>query len=166
MADALIPYVSADELDIEDICNSVSNGETLLQYCKVRNLAYGDVHQWITKHAVRNRQYSEALATRKDLQAENLGSLIYKIVSFDPKDIHHIDGTYKNIHEWPAEARAALESLKVDPMTGAILEAKFASRIKAVESVGKMLGLYREKKEKVSDETFAEIVIRSMKNDR
>jgi hypothetical protein len=148
--------------DIGDICAAVSNGNTLYAYCKERMFDFGEVHTWVTAHPARKRQYETAVAARKDLVAQTLSHIVVSMIRFDPATVHHRDGSYKNIHDWPPEARAALEQLDVDPVSGVITKAKFTPRVKSLEIAGKMVGAFKIEKEQKEQVTLIEILQKSL----
>ncbi len=153
----------SDVLSIDDICDNVSNGSTLAQYCRDRGLNFGDVRHWIEASNLRKRQYNDSLAARRDWAAQTLCHMVLEMVKFDPKSVFFPDGTIKPLAEWPAEARAALDSFESDKTTGQLTKVRFNSRLKAIELMGKTVGMFADKLEVEGKGTFMDVVLGSMR---
>jgi len=68
------------------------------------------------------------------------------IASHDPASVYEADGaTLKNIHEWDVRSRLAAETIEsVVTMNGTVQKVKWFSRLKALESLAKMGGMFEQ----------------------
>ena len=154
-----------DDLDMDDILDHVSNGGTLTTYCKDRCLPFGDTRAWVTRHPLRNKLYKEALMSREDYLAQSLINMIIELVRHDPGKVITDTGAIKPLSQWPPEARAAIKSFKVDPLTNQITDVQFTDRLKAIEMAGRTIGVFAKKVQVEGQESLADLVMRSLRSD-
>jgi hypothetical protein len=166
--ESLIPYQASvfdEKIQIDDLCEAVSNGQSLVKFCNERRLSFGDVKKWIRANEDRLRKYEEAVEIRDDWVSQNLCEAVINIASFDPGQILGPDGQALPLHEWPASARAALTAVEWDPRTG-LPKVKFESRLRAAELLGRSRGTFAEKTAKSTSKTLAELIMEAAKNER
>lgn len=149
-------------LSMAEICDAIASGSSLNQLCNQRKLHFGEVRRWIRLDVDRERKYEEALELRREWVAQNISDVVMNIAGFDPQDIIGPDGGYRPISEWPVAARAALVSMDCVPDAGCV-KAKFADRLRAIELIGRMTGVFAEKTKVAGEKTLAELVLSAVK---
>ena len=151
------------EPDIDKICDHVSNGGTLANFCNETGMSFGAVNTWIKENNYRNGKYKDAVACRQDWATQHLCSMVMEIARFDHKSVLAKDGvTFLPMSEWPPEARFAISELEVVPGTN-VVKVKFTPRLKAIEMIGKTMGMFSVPVNIKADQTLADLVLGSMK---
>ena len=157
-----------EDPDIDDICDFVSNGGSLVRYCNQRSMPFGEIRSWINKSDIRKQRYNESLAAREDFLAQNLCNMIYEIVRFDPRKIRDPDtGHILPMDQWPAEAAAAMKSIKVDPKTGNIVNVEWYDRPNAAKLLGSTIGMFAERIKVEGTKSLSDMILEAggVKND-
>ena len=152
-------------VSIEDLCDSIAHGESLAQYCKRNNLHFGEIRRWIKNNTELSRMYEDAIEIRKEWINQSLSDIVMGLAGFDPKDILLPSGAFKQIHDWPPEARAALTSYEIDSRTG-LPKVRFTDRLRAAELIGKFTGVFAENasiKDGKDKKTLADLILEAAK---
>lgn len=158
---AIQPYqltALSEHVHIDDVCDAIANGLTLSKYCNQHHLEFGSIRRWINSNEEYRKKYQDALVCRDDWAVGTTLSMITDIAGFDPKSVHYESGGIKPIHDWPEEARAALEGLDYGK-EGEVSKVKFQSRLKALELLGRTLGIFAEKVKTDNRETLSDLVL-------
>jgi hypothetical protein len=129
-------------LDLQDITDEIVSGKTLARYCAERAIRFGEVRKWIRADALREKRYQDALELRKEWIVQTLINAVMEMASYDPKDIFLADGKIKPVADWPTQCRMAMTALDIDAMGG--VKARFESRLKAIELMGKTVAAFAE----------------------
>ena len=115
-----------------------------------------------------NADVQNALATRRKERAERIKidaddviGLLAGMAAYDPNDMFEADGTIKNISAMPPEARAAIAGISLDDQ-GRIRNLKLADRGKAIDMLGRHLGIFKSEAEEAGSD-FIEVLTKAQK---
>lgn len=150
-------------VEVDDVCHALACGDSLAKYCKDRSLSFGEVLTWIKGDADRHAKYRMAQELRREWMAQTLCDTILAIARFDPGQVYDSMGQVKPIYDWPPECRAALQSFDFD-MRDQTLKVKLIDRLRAMELVGKTLGIFAEKVKVEGEVTLADLVTQAAKD--
>lgn len=154
-----------EEPDIDEICDFISNGSTLAKYCAINSLHYGRTRHWIKANDYRKTKLDDSVALRDEWATEHMCSMVLDIARFDHSRIVDQEGQILPIDQWPPEARAAVANLEVVPGTN-MIKVKFIDRLKAVELVAKLRGMFVTNVNVTTEKSLAELVTASMKEEK
>ncbi len=142
-----------DTLDV--ICSFVSNGGTVVELCEMRNFRMGDVMNWIHKDAVRDDRHRLALNDRDEWTRDALMTELKRIAFTDIRDAYDDNGSLKPIKELPTSIAKCISSIEVDELwegrgrdakqTGFTKKVRMYDKLKAIEMVGKQIGMFNDK---------------------
>jgi phage terminase small subunit len=113
-------------------------------------LRKSDVHECISR-------LTQKMLMKHGFDGSEVIERVKEVADINMADIFNSDGTFKKIHEIPAEVQRAFKKFKVknswstDPngqkfIDGEILEVEFWDKMKAVELLGREKDLFKEKK--------------------
>lgn len=92
------------------------------------------------------RKYSD----RFDITTENIVAEYAKCAFFNPQDLFSTDGKLKGFHELDSQTSAAIAGMKITQVGGSQdgwieqIHYKFADKLKALDALGKVLGLFKD----------------------
>jgi hypothetical protein len=143
---------------LEDICESMSEGMTLYDFAKKRDLPYGKLHDWIHKDHVRLAQYAVAIEKRNAAIQDRVTSGLLAIAEADMAQMFNADGSVKELSNMPEEARKALAGFErsVDPEGRVTTKVRLNPRDRGLELAGKAVGMFRDRLEVTMNVGFAD----------
>lgn len=137
---------------LDEICSFVANGGTLTTMAELRDIRYGDIMNWIHADDDRDKRHRQATMDREEWYRDALMTELRKIAFTDirktaNKDLDQIDeNTSKSI---------AGVTYADDGTT--IKAVKFYDKLKAIEMIGKQVGMFTEKHHHVV-ETYEDLI--------
>lgn len=138
--------------EIEDMCKSVSNGGSVIQYCEQKGINYGDFMFKLRRDPVWHRIYLQAQSDRDEWIKEQLIVLLQKINSADIKHLFNENGNYVGVQDLPSNVTQVIKKLKVklqsngpDEAPDEILEVEFYDKQKSIDLLGKYVQMFIER---------------------
>lgn len=143
-----------DDQKIFDVMlNHVANGGTLINLCQMWGTRYSDVIRAIRSNPDLKARYDQALEDRKEWAKERVLNEIKALSTFSVKDLFDPDtGQPIPIYKLPDEIATAIKEVDAD---GAV---KMVDKLKALDLLGKQLGLFVDKKEITGKLTLEQIL--------
>ena len=141
-------------LDI--VCSYVAAGGTAVSLANCWEIRYGDLMNWIRSNPERDKRYETAMLDRTEWIYERVLRELRSIASSDIKALFDDEGAIKPISEWPDSISRAVSSIEVNELwgtnedgkkeqIGVTKKVKFWDKLKAVELIGKNMGMFVEK---------------------
>lgn len=137
-----------------DLLEFISEGGTLIEWCKKWDINYSMVAAWLYEDKSRGGAYREALQRRKHYWEENIVLELGRLMNADLRSAFNNDGTMKPVSEWDDGLAGAVQSVTTRELTdadgevvGHTRDLKLRSKEKGIELLGKKLGLFKEKVE-------------------
>jgi len=142
------------------VVDHISNGGSLLDFCRMLGFKYSDVMRFIRSNPARRATYEQALVDRKEWAQERVISEIRALATYSIKDAMNQDGTFKRLAEMPDELASAIKEIDAD---GAV---KFSDKLKALEMLGRQIGMFVEKKEVSGKVTLEQLILAASSSDK
>ena len=140
---------------LDRICEYVSDGETLVTFAKEHGVPFGYLVNWIRADASRSSRYQTALADRDEHTKERYLSELRRLGISDVRRLYSETGELLPPDQWPDDVAAAVQSVesvelfegvgKNRTQIGYTKRVKFWDKTKAIELLGKNLGLFAER---------------------
>lgn len=144
---------------IVDICRSVAAGESLTEYCRKQNLPYHDVVLWLQQDPIRYDKYRKALSARAEWFIERVIGSLVDLTDMPITEITDADGSIKPPSQWTERATRLVNGYSAKPGRGGTeISVKFADKLKAIELLGKQLGMFKEQIEHSGTVSLADMV--------
>lgn len=145
---------------INQICDNIANGGSLIDQCKVWEVRYCDVMRWVNDDRERKSMYAQAILDRGEWFIQRVLKELSDLAFRNIKDIYNDDHTLKPVKDWPADVVAALDEIEVVELfnefgkpIGKSKKAKFAQKLKALEMIGKNNYMFVERKQVMHGDT-------------
>lgn len=165
---ALVDYDKVDELmkrpgSMDLICSHVSNGGAITELCPVLNVDYGALMNYINARQDLYMRLNTAHNDRTEWTIEQILNELRKIATCDIRKVFTSTGELLPPNEWPddvAKAVASVETFEVEKNNmklGDTKKIKFWDKTKAIEILGKNLGLFVDRyqvEQKITLETL------------
>lgn len=147
---------------IGNICDSVSICGTVSQFCKVHDVRFNAVMEWLQADETRAERYQQALESRKAAIQDKVLEGAMSIVDQDPRLLFDKTGRPVQVQDIPESLARNLTSLKTTPVVivgkdGAadriehfVDETKLISRQTGLEMLGKLAGVFAPDKLEMS----------------
>lgn len=134
--------ITADPEQIKYLCDHVANGGSAIEFCKAKQVRYSEVMRGLRANPEYKAMYDQALADRSEWTVERWLQELNALSGYSIKDALNPDGSLKPAHEMPDELLAAIKEIDAENKS-----IKFTDKLKALELLGRKLGLFTEKRE-------------------
>ena len=144
--------VLADPSTIDHLFAHIANGGDLITFCSVLQIRYSDVAAWITRDQARHKRYSEAAQMGMEWIKQRILNELRCSGMVDIRSILNKDGTVMDPSEWPEETARAIAGIEVEDnytgkgdqreKVGTTTKVKLIDKTKALEMMGKELGMF------------------------
>lgn len=162
----------AREDALDQLCETVSQGESLSELCTRRGLWWGMVWDWLQDDE-RWKRFARAETQRDALMLRQVLAEIHRLAMIDPGDLYDDDGKLRPIKDIPAPVRACIVSLesveyfeghgRAREHAGTIRKVKLTDKLRALELLGKQLDMFADKLNVGATESFEKLVRDSLK---
>lgn len=150
--------VLADDNSLQVIFDHISNGGTLKEICDMWGIQYVTILNRLRNNPDLSKRLAQAEADR-DLYFKDVIINEYKnIATVNIKDALNEDGLLKSAVNMPSSLTAAIKEIDSD---GGI---KFHDKVKSLETLGKQVGMFVEKKEIKATFTLEQAATRAVEN--
>ena len=143
----------SDQVNIDLIIDHVSNGGTIIDLCKMWAIKYSDVMRTIRANESHKKSYDQALLDRDEWAKERILSEVKALSTYSIKDALNADGTFKALKDMPDHLAAAIKEVDLDG------NLKFSDKLKALDLMGKQLGIFIEKREISGRVTLEQLIM-------
>ena len=153
------------------IFNHVSNGGSLTGLCQDWEIPYYKMAAWIKDDDKRKRDYEFAVELRGEWYRETVFAQLRDLSTYNIIDAYDDEGETKNLTEVPKDLQRAIASIKktsrVEKDGSEILttELKFFDKIKAINLLGKEVGMFHNKIDINVTKTLEDIVSESFQDE-
>lgn len=160
---------------LDVICSYVSSGGSLTHLCETWSVRYGDVCNWIHQDAERDRRYCAALNDRSEWGTDKILSELRCVGLTDIREIFDEAGNVKPPGEWPIHLARAVASIEVfeefqgsgknREYLGQTKKLKFWDKNKALELLGKNMGLFTDRIKHEGTVKLEDLILGSFKEE-
>lgn len=160
-----------DTMDI--ICEHVGSGRSIIELCEYWEVDFGQLSNWILSDTARNARYNSSIAHRKEYQVEKYLDELRSLGLSDIRQLYNEDNSLKDVSEWPDEVARAIKSVETDELyegtgrdriqVGYTKKVTFWDKTRAIELLGKNLGLFTDKSELTVKASLSDLVRESMR---
>lgn len=138
----------------DDICEHVANGGSLLDLSRQYELRYSSIMQWIRADKARSARYDQAYSDRSEWMRQRVLQEVSRLGLSDIRGLFNPDGSLKKMTEMTADQAAAIQAVEVDEIyefdaearrkveVGVTRKVKLWDKIKALEALGREVGLF------------------------
>lgn len=141
----------ADPSTINQICDNVASGGSLIDLCNTWQVRYCDVMRWINDNNERKAAYAQAINDRGEWFIQRVLKEIQLMGTVDFAEAFDKNGKLKSPADMPEAITRSINSIDVHEMPeeiggGVVKKLKFESKLKALEMLGKNMFMFVEKK--------------------
>lgn len=127
---------------IEDICDNVASGGSLIDLCQLWQVRYCDLMRWVCRDIERKKSYDQAVLDRGEWFIQRVLKEIHLIGTVDFGDAFDATGKLKSPEDMPESITRCINSIDIHEMPkefggGFTKKLKFESKLKALEMLGK-----------------------------
>lgn len=149
--------VAFDPNMMNTILDHVSCGGSVIDLCKTWRINYAQIMRKIKENPDYKKRYEEALVEREEWAKERLLKELHDLTSFSIKDAINEDGTFKRLGEMPDSIASSIKKLTKDG------QIEFVDKLKALDLLGKRLGIFVEKREVTGTLTLEQLILNAQK---
>ena len=133
---------------VKFLCEYISNGGTLVDWCKEKNYLYSSVMELLRMRPEYMKHYSRALLDRDEYLKESMLNTLKDMMNFDPSQLYNSDGTFKPMGEMSDVARRMIKRMQsmYNKDGELITSVEFLDKQKALDHLGKYLGFFEGSK--------------------
>lgn len=147
---------------LSNICDSVSAAGTISQFCKLHDVRFNAVLEWLQSDETRATRYAQALESRKVAIQDKVLEGAISIADQDPRKLFDDNGAAIPVQDIPEELARNLTSIKTTPVVisdkdgkhvrteHVVDEVKLISRQTGLEMLGKLAGAFAPDKVELS----------------
>jgi hypothetical protein len=150
---------------LEEICRHVASGGSLTDYCHALGFSYADVTWWLQRDDERHDRYRKALSARKEWVIEGVLGRLVNAADFNLADICDDEGRILPPNQWPGKMRGPVSTYAESEGAGGKVRrtVKAVDPLKAVELLGKQLGIFKEQIDITGSISLADMVTEAAK---
>lgn len=143
---------------LDALCAHVAQGGTVPEWAELHQVPGGLVFGWLRADPARQERYYHALADRAEYCKELIWRRVKAVAGFDIRQLlDPATGEVLPPGQWPPEAAAAVQAFEAaTDRTGR--KVKLADPMRALELLGKQLGMFTEKIEHSGRLTLEDLV--------
>lgn len=157
-----------DTLDL--ITSTIANGGSLTELCRARDIRYSDVILWLydRRQPERKKVYEQALDARSEWAVQRVLDEVRLIGTLDVRRAFDSNENLLPLKAMPEEVARAIVSFEVisGPHNSTTTKVKFASKLKALELLGKQVHMFVQRVELSGDKSLADLVEESFEPEK
>lgn len=153
---------------MHSICRHVASGGSLIEWCDLMQVHYGDISYWIRSDKERNRLWVDCQNDRKEWIKDRLLLELRRIMTSDIRKVFDEKGNILPVHEWPDEVASFVASIetveefqgkgKDKEKTGFNKKLKLWNKDNGIQAMMKHLGMLTETVQHSGKITLEELV--------
>lgn len=137
---------------VTEICSYIANGGALTDYASKNNVDYNDLYQWLISDNERREKLRQANIARSEWCKETILNELKSIATLNVADCYDHNGDPLPMDKLPTSLKKSIQSIKKviksdDRGETITTEIKFFDKIKAINLLGKELGMFSNKVE-------------------
>ena len=149
----------------------IANGGGVNEFCKEHRMRFGDLYLAIAEDKDMQARYHKAIEARRAYDAETIIAQLRGMATSDVRDLFNYDGSLKHVNELTPQQAACISSVDVgSSATGDDLivtkRIKLWDELKAIEMLGKHLGLFAERHVHEGTVTLRDLVLQSVNEEK
>lgn len=150
--------VLAEPASLDRLCSTVAGGGTLDEWCKASGTLYQMTYEWVHGDPDRLKAYAKALEARGSNITDRVIRGFRQIADADLRETVDAKGKPIPLHKLPDSVTGALagHEVTVDDAGRVTTKFKTNSRERALESLGRHVGMFKDKLEVSGDLGFAD----------
>jgi len=166
-------YIFSDN-NLEHICDYIINGNSIIDYCKIHDIKYGQMINWLYDNDDRKEKYEIALVARGEWTAQRILQELRQLSFVNAKDLFNDDGSIRDVDSLPDSISAAIEGIdiqdakhnkdgdEIEPRTRKI---KLTNKLNAIKLLGTHLKMFSERHDHTVNMKLEELVKSSLKDE-
>ena len=153
---------------IDKVFNHIANGGDLIDFAKSRDITYTDLANWVRSIPENLKVYSTACQFGEEWIKARLLLELKRVSLSDIRLLYNSNGTLKPPTEWPDAAVSALAGVETEDLfeghgrerthAGYTNKIKLYDKLKAIELIGRELGMFTQHHEVKGKLTLEELV--------
>lgn len=150
---------------IEKVCQMIESGKQVIQVAEDMGVDYGDLWRWIEADPERHKLVSASIELSSRMSKEKIYRRLGQIAFADIRGLYKENGELKPVSEWPADVAACVQAIEIEEFgrDGKARRVKITDPLKAIEMLGKQLGMFKEKVEHTASDDLATLIEKSFK---
>lgn len=146
----------------------VANGGDLISFAQNLDIRYSDIADWVTRDTDRVKIFTAAAEMGMEWVKRRILNELANIGLVDIRGIFNDTGGLRNHHEWPDEVARAIQGIEIDDKyeweggqrvnVGQVKKVKLGDKIKALELIGKEVGMFVQKHQVKMEATLEDLV--------
>ena len=158
-----------EEQTLSTIFNHIASGGSLIDLCKLWDIPYWPIADWLNACPERAKKHYNALKAREEWMIETVLSEVRRIATSDIRDLFTEGGGIKPVSEWPDHVASCIASMDVveefsgsgknKEQIGWNKKVKLWDKHKSLDMLGKYLRLFVERHEHTGKLTLESLKI-------
>lgn len=141
------------------VCRHIENGGTLPELADTWGILSSDLHNWIVYDQARTRMYRKSIQLRAEWQKESLLLHIRDMAMLDLDGVYDDDGNPRPWKDIPNRIKRCIQHVKrTETDDSTTTELKFYDKVKAIDMLGKEIGMFKNKVEVSGKLSLEELV--------
>jgi hypothetical protein len=159
-------------LNLQAICDHVTNGGTLPNLCQQLKLKYNNTITWIYSDPDRAMLYEKALAARGEWFIQSILNELKDIALADIRLAYGPDGNLLPPDKWPESLARVVQAVETEEIydgrgderkfVGNTKRLKMWDKLRALELLGKNMRMFKEQVEHTGTLSLEQLVLGSM----
>ncbi len=166
--------IVSDPQRFGDFCRHIANGGSIREICRLMKVRYGDLYAAISADTELSKVYHKALEARRHYDVEEILAQLRSMATSDIRDLFKPDGSLKHPTEMTFEQSASIQSFEVETVTDGqgndtgnrIKKVKMWDKLKAIDLIGKSLGMFAERHIHEGTVTLRDLVLKSVNDEK
>jgi len=151
--------LTQQEDTLSKITQWISEGGTLTQFAASHGANHAQLYLWIQEVKSRRDQYDAAVKLRDEYLRQSMIEELRSIATFDVRDAYDDNGDPISLSDVPLRLRKSIASVKkVSNGEMTSTEIKFFDKIKAIQLLGKELGMFQNKVELTASKSLEKLI--------
>lgn len=132
-----VARITSEPEFIDEVCDHVANGGTLVGLAKIYNVRFSDLTKAIRLNPEHQKKYDQALIDRNEWTAESITEIINRLKDFDVRLLYDEHGGMLPPQLWPEDISIAVAGITKDGV-------KLVDKTKAIDMLGKHIKFFVE----------------------
>lgn len=154
---------------VDNICASIVEGLSLTEVAHNYGVSFHSLMKFLRSDKLSSDKINQAVSDRNEWFVERVREEIKHIGTVDIRKLYDADGRLLNVQSWPDDVAKAVASVDVfEEFEGAgqerihvgdVRKVKLWDKLKALEQLGKTLGMFTEKVEHSASSSLEALIL-------
>lgn len=156
----------ADPMLPDNLCTHIAEGGSATEFAKARGIRWSDLSLWMEKDKERAAKLEIARKASDEWARDKILAQLKALSLIDYGQAYHNNGVLRDIQDMPPEIRASISKIDTKEITdddgnfmGRTIKCVFVDKVRALELLGKQLGMFKDVKQLDISQSFAELVM-------